>query len=278
MSGLTRPTDSVSDSTQHIDDLGVPANYAHEIFTMIDQVAVVIGGAGGLGSAITRGYHQAGAVVVIADHNSQRANELAAELGPRAIADAVDTTDRSSLESLLDNVVRAHGKVDILCNTAGIASRHPAENFPEDEWDRIMNVNVKGSFLACQVFGRHMLARNSGSIINLASIASSVGYPHSSAYLQSKGAVAQMTRSLAIEWIARGVRVNAIAPSIFETELTRRADTNDTTTNSWVDGRTPIGRRGLPREIVGPAIFLATEASSMVTGHILAVDGGYTAS
>jgi NAD(P)-dependent dehydrogenase (short-subunit alcohol dehydrogenase family) len=259
-------------------DLDVPAEYTDSIFRMDGLVAVVTGGAGGLGGAIAHGYVQAGASVVIADRDISRAEALATELGDHAMAVLLDVTDRSSLESVLSEVVGQHGQVNVLCNSAGTATRHPAEDFPEDEWDRIMNVNVKGTFLACQVFGRHMLERQQGAIINLASIASFAGYPHSTAYIQSKGAVAQMTRSLAIEWIDRGVRVNAIAPSIFDTELTRGADTTDNLTSTWVLGRTPIGRRGLPREIVGPAIFLATEASSMVTGHILSVDGGFTAS
>ncbi|HEY0471671.1 MAG TPA: glucose 1-dehydrogenase [Kribbella sp.] len=261
------------------DDLDVPADYAASIFRMDGLVAVITGGAGGLGGAIARGYVQAGASVVIADRDLSRAEVLARELGgERATAVAVDVTDRASLEAVLVQVCDRYGQVDVLCNSAGTATRHPAEDFPEDEWDRIMTINVKGTFLACQVFGRHMLERRRGSIINLASIASFAGYPHSTAYLQSKGAVAQLTRSLAIEWIDRGVRVNAIAPSIFDTELTRGADTTDDHTSKWVLGRTPIGRRGLPREIVGPAIFLATEASSMVAGHILSVDGGFTAS
>jgi NAD(P)-dependent dehydrogenase (short-subunit alcohol dehydrogenase family) len=259
-------------------DLDVPASYAHDIFRMDGLVCVITGGAGGLGSAIARGYVQAGAFVVIADRDLARAENLAKELGETSSALALDVASRASLDSALAAVLDRHGHVDVLCNAAGTASRHPAEDFPEHEWDRIMNLNVKGTFLACQVFGRHMLERRRGSIINLASIASCAGYPHSTAYLQSKGAVAQLTRSLAVEWIDRGVRVNAIAPSIFDTELTRGADTTDTHTSTWVLNRTPIGRRGLPREIVGPAIFLATDASSMVVGHLLSVDGGFSAS
>lgn len=260
------------------DELNVPAHYVHDLFRMDGLVAVITGGAGGLGGAIARGYVQAGASVVIADRESARAEALAAELGDRASATYLDVTDRVSLESALSDVLARHGQVDVLVNSAGTATRAAAEDFPEDAWDRIINLNVKGTFLACQVFGRHMLERRRGSIINLASIASFAGYPHSTGYLQSKGAVAQLTRSLAVEWIDRGVRVNAIAPSIFDTELTRGADTTDNLTSAWVLGRTPIGRRGLPREIIGPAIFLATDASSMVAGHILSVDGGFTAS
>jgi NAD(P)-dependent dehydrogenase (short-subunit alcohol dehydrogenase family) len=260
-------------------DLDVPADYATSIFRLDGRVAVVTGGAGGLGGAIAHGFAQAGATVIIADRDVDRAEKLSTEIG-REVAHAyeIDVTSATSVKDVVRNVTQNYGGVDVLVNSAGMATRHPAEDFPEDEWDRIMRVNVKGTFLACQGFGRQMLEQGKGSIINLASIASFAGYPHSTAYLQSKGAVAQMTRSLAIEWIGRGVRVNALAPSIFDTALTRGADTTDNSTSDWVLGRTPIGRRGLPKEIVGPALFLATEASSMVTGHLLSVDGGYTAS
>jgi NAD(P)-dependent dehydrogenase (short-subunit alcohol dehydrogenase family) len=256
-------------------DLDVPADYATSIFRLDGRVAVVTGGAGGLGGAIASGFAQAGATVIIADRDIDRAEKLSTEIGREfAHAYEIDVTSATSVKDVVQN----YGGGDVLVNSAGMATRHPAEDFPENEWDLIMRVNVKGTFLACQGFGRQMLEQGNGSIINLASIASFAGYPRSTAYLQSKGAVAQMTRSLAIEWIGRGVRVNALAPSIFDTALTRGADTTDNSTSDWVLERTPIGRRGLPKEIVGPALFLATEASSMVTGHLLSVDGGFTAS
>ena len=129
--------------------------------------------------------------------------------------------------------------------------------------------------MSCQIFGRRMLDKNSGSIINMASIGSSIAYPHTTAYLQSKGGVAQMTRSLALEWISRGVRVNAIAPSLFDTPLVRASENKVQLTSDFIMARTPIGRKGDPLEVVGPAIFLASDAASMVTGHLLQVDGGY---
>ena len=144
-------------------------------------------------------------------------------------------------------------------------------------YDRVIDLNLKGTFIPCQVVGKLMLEAYTGSIINLASIGASRAYPETTAYLQSKGGVAQMTRSLALEWIDRNVRVNALAPSIFDTPLVRAADKVRSRTSEFIDVRTPIGRRGLTKEIAGPAIFLASEAASMVTGHILQVDGGYLA-
>jgi len=138
-------------------------------------------------------------------------------------------------------------------------------------------VNLKGSFLMAQACGRQMLEQRSGSIINLASIGASVGFPQSTAYLQSKGGVAQLTRSLAVEWADRGVRVNAIAPSLFNTPMVRAADSVQSLTSRFITDRTPIGRRGEPHEVVGAAIFLASRASAMVTGLLLQVDGGYLA-
>jgi len=216
--------------------------------------------------------------VVAADLNREGVEELAAAVEDRdeAIhAAAVDVTDKAAVEDLVADVVATHGSLDVLVNSAGTAARHPAEEFPEEEWDRVVELNLKGSFLPCQVAGRRMLEQRSGSIINLASIGASIAYPHTTAYLQSKGGVAQLTKSLALEWIDRGVRVNALAPSLFETPLVKASDAKASLTSEWITARTPIGRRGQPREMVGPAVFLASDAASMVTGHILQVDGGY---
>jgi NAD(P)-dependent dehydrogenase (short-subunit alcohol dehydrogenase family) len=184
-------------------------------------------------------------------------------------------TSRASIDGVVEEVVGRLGKIDVLVNCAGSASRHLAEDFPEEVWDRIIALNLKGTFMCCQAVGRTMLARGGGSIINIASIGASIAYPHTTAYLQSKGAVSQMTRSLALEWIDRGVRVNAIAPSLFDTPLVRMNDSQKSYTSEFIMARTPIGRKGQPYEVVGPAIFLASDAASMVVGHILQVDGGY---
>ena len=248
------------------------------LFDLKGKVALVTGGASGLGEAISLGLAQAGATVVAADINRQSAEELVAAVGSRdeAIhAAEVDVTDKEAIEGLVADVVNAHGSLDVLVNSAGTAARHLAEEFPEEVWDRIVELNLKGSFLCCQIAGRRMLQQGTGSIINLASIGASIAYPHTTAYLQSKGGVAQLTRSLALEWADRGVRVNALAPCLFDTPLVRASDAKVSLTSEWITDRTPIGRRGQPYEMVGPAVFLASEAASMVTGHILQVDGGY---
>jgi NAD(P)-dependent dehydrogenase (short-subunit alcohol dehydrogenase family) len=256
----------------------VEADFLERLFRLDGRVAVVVGGASGLGEAIVHGYCQAGATVVLADRDEAAAAAVAASVAARPnppLPLPVDVTARASVEALVEEVVRRFGRVDVLVNSAGTAARHPAEEFPEEEWDRVVTLNLKGSFLACQAFGRRMLERRSGSIVNLASIGSSIAYPHTTAYLQSKGGVAQLTRSLALEWVDRGVRVNALAPSIFDTPLVRASDAKASYTSEWIAARTPIGRRGRPHEIVGPAVFLASDAASMVTGHLLQVDGGY---
>lgn len=256
----------------------VKAGFVDGLFSLAGKVALVTGGGSGLGEAISLGYTQAGATVVIADVNDAAANAVIESVADRPnppVFIHVDVTSRASIDALVEEVVERFGKIDVLVNCAGSASRHLAEDFPEDVWDRIIALNLKGTFMCCQAVGRKMLAQGSGSIINIASIGASIAYPHTTAYLQSKGAVSQMTRSLALEWIDRGIRVNAIAPSLFDTPLVRMNDSQKSLTSEFIMARTPIGRKGQPYEVVGPAIFLASDAASMVVGHILQVDGGY---
>jgi NAD(P)-dependent dehydrogenase (short-subunit alcohol dehydrogenase family) len=252
----------------------VPSGFVEPLFRLDGRVAVVTGGASGLGEAIVRGFAQAGARVVVADVAAEAGEALAAEL-PGASFRRLDVTARAEVERVAAEVAEEHGRVDVLVNSAGTAVRYPAEDFPEEEWDRILRLNLKGTFLPCQAFGRLMLAQRGGSIVNLASIGASSAYPHATAYLQSKGGVAQMTRSLALEWIDRGVRVNALAPTLFDTPLVLAAAQQSTVTSDFIRARQVCGRNGRPEEIVGPAIFLASDASSMVNGHVLQVDGGY---
>ena len=169
------------------------------------------------------------------------------------------------------------GRVDILVNSAGTAFRCPAEDFPEERLDAILALNIKGTYLPCQAIGRHMLAQGSGSIVNLASIGGFAAFPHASAYVASKGGVVQLTRVLAVEWTARGVRVNGIAPSRCDSPLTRTLATQSSVTSDFIDGRMLTDTLLLPRDLVGTAVFLASEASGRVSGHIVAVDDGYLA-
>lgn len=258
----------------------VPPGFVDGLFSLEDRVCLVTGAGSGLGEAIATGFAEAGAIVIAADLRLESVEELSSLITEtKHLVDPrpVDVTLRESIEELVSAVIDQYDRIDVLCNSAGSAARHPAEEYPEETYDRIIGVNLKGSFLIAQAVGRRMLARGSGSIINIASIGGAVAYPGSTAYNQSKGGVLQLTRSLGIEWASRGVRVNAIAPSLFDTPLVRRNEVEDSRTSQFILQRTPMGRKGEPREIVGAAIFLASDASSMVTGAVLAVDGGYLA-
>jgi NAD(P)-dependent dehydrogenase (short-subunit alcohol dehydrogenase family) len=254
----------------------LPAGYVASAFDLGGRVAAVTGGGSGLGAAIGAGLAQAGAAVAVLDTNDENAADVAGAIGGEgadAFALHCDVTDSSSVRAAVDEIVGRTGRVDILVNSAGTAFRSPAEDFPEDELDRVLALNLKGTYLPCQAFGRQMLPRG-GSIVNIASIGGFVAYPHASAYLASKGGVVQLTRGLALEWIGK-VRVNGIAPTLFDTPMTSRGARRSTVTSDFIEAR--MLREGLPpvHQIVGAAVFLASDASALVTGHTLPVDDGY---
>jgi NAD(P)-dependent dehydrogenase (short-subunit alcohol dehydrogenase family) len=251
-----------------------------DLFRLDGQTAVVTGGAGGLGAAMARGLAEAGAAVAVADFNAGQAKVVAdgiAKNGARALAVAVDVADRASVERMAEEAETRLGPIDVLVNCAGITHRSPAADFPEAEWHRVLAVNLTGVFWGCQVVGQRMLARRRGSIVNIASIAGQIGLTGTVAYAASKGGVVMLTRALAVEWAAQGVRVNAIAPSWFESNigdlLHREPDYAERAMR-----RVPVGRMGKPDELIGAPLYLASAASTMVTGHVLAVDGGTLAS
>ena len=187
----------------------------------------------------------------------------------------LDVVDSAAVKGVADDVAQALGSVDILVNSAGAAFRCPAEEFPEERFDYILALNLKGTYLCCQSFGRQMLAEGHGSIINIASIGAFVAYPWASAYLASKGGVLQLTRSLALEWHDRGVRVNGIAPTLMESPMTQAAAQRSSRTADFISARMLRPRLGLARELIGAAIFLASDASALVTGNTIPCDDGY---
>jgi NAD(P)-dependent dehydrogenase (short-subunit alcohol dehydrogenase family) len=244
------------------------------------RVAVVVGGTSGIGRAIALGLAEAGADVVVSGRRAELIETVAKEIeaqGRKSLRQPADVADRASLEKLRDKVVAELGKVDILVNSAGTTKRRPTLDVPEDEWNMIMETNLTGTLRACQVFGRHMIERGYGRIINIASLSSFVALFEVAAYAASKAAVASLTKSLAIEWSSKGVTVNAIAPGVFRTDLnTALLDGTDRGREFLL--RTPMKRFGKVEELAGAAVFLASDAASFVNGEVLAVDGGFLAS
>ncbi len=249
------------------------------MFDLTAKVAVVVGGTSGLGKAIAIGLADAGADVVASSRTQGPVEEVALDIearGRRTLRQVSDVTDRQSLETLHDIVLETFGAVHILVNAAGITKRVPTLDCSEDLWNSIMDVNLKGTLRACQIFGKTMLAQRYGRIINIASLSTFVAFNGVAAYCASKAAVGALTRSLAVEWGDQGVCINAIAPGIFPTELNRVL--LDSPRGHELLLRTPIHRFGKVEEVVGAAIYLASGQSSFTNGEILTIDGGYMAS
>lgn len=244
------------------------------------KVAVVVGGTSGIGHALALGLAEAGADVVATSRRMEQVNETTARVqafGRRSFAIASDVGNRASLEKVLAETVSRLGTVDILVNCAGTTKRTPTLDLDEALWDIILDTNLTGTLRCCQVFGRHMISRGYGRIINIASLSSFVALYEVAAYAASKAAVASLTKSLAIEWARHGVCVNAIAPGVFRTPLNTELLDNTGRGKEFL-ARTPMGRFGKVEELVGAAIYLASDAASFTTGEILVVDGGFLAS
>lgn len=249
------------------------------MMSLTGKCAVVIGGTSGIGKAIALGVASAGADVVASSRSEDSVAAMAdvlEGLGRTTLRIPSNVSDRNSLQILHDKVVSTYGRIDILINSAGITKRTPTLDCPEELWNGIMDVNLGGTLRACQIFGKTMLAQQHGRIINIASLAAFVAFHEVAAYGASKAAVGALTKSLAVEWAPHGVCVNAIAPGIFPTDLNR--DLLDSARGKELLLRTPMGRFGNVEELVGAAIFLASDESAFITGQILAVDGGFLAS
>ena len=248
-------------------------------FSLAGKVALVTGGASGIGESFAFALAEAGARVAVADLNQDRAGHVAAQvrnLGVDSIALGVDVTQTEQIESMMAEVLKRWGRLNVAVNNAGVALRSRAEEMSEEYWDRTLDVDLKGVFFCCQAEAKHMLLQGSGSIINTASMSSQiVNRPQRHVpYNAAKAGVVQLTRTCAAEWADRGVRVNSISPGHTLSPMTAR-NLSDATVRMWISN-TPMQRLGLPADLQGGLIFLASDASSYVTGHDLVIDGGYT--
>ena len=252
-----------------------------KLFDLTGRVAIVTGGGRGLGRTIALALADHGADVVVVSRTMEQVERVAGEIqgmGRKALALRVDTSRKADVDAMVSRTLDRWGRIDVLVNNAGIDIIKPAVDYAEAEWDQILDINLKGYFLCAQAVGRQMIAQRSGSILMNGSIAGSVGIKGLTPYASAKGGVDQLARTLAVEWAPHNVRVNVFAPAYFENvmqgvEHVHRDEAKERHIQEW----TPLGRRGRLEELIGPVVFLASDASSYVTGHILMVDGGWTA-
>ena len=250
-----------------------------DLFKLDGKVAIVTGGSRGFGKAIALGLAAAGADVVVASRTQADLDVVAQEIegmGRRSLAVATDMLDRASIENLAEKTIEKFGKIDILINNAGQGMTMPFLNLTEEQWDQILNVNLKGYFLCSQIIGKHMFKAKYGRVINISSAMGDFPLPYMAPYAASKGGINAMTKSLAQEWAMRGVTVNAISPSYFETDITKDAQEDEASTK-LIMSKTPLNRWGKVDELVGLVIYLASDCSSFMTGAIVPLDGGWSA-
>ena len=252
-----------------------------DLFDLTGKVALMTGGAGGIGREVTIGLASCGADVIIADFDTKKAEEIAQKirtLGKKALAVGVDVTSEQSVADMVAKALEIFPTIDILINAAGTNEpRKPATEFPIEEWQRVMDINIRGTFLCSQAVGRLMVKQRSGKIINFSSVRGRYGLPEGyTAYCPSKGAVDTFTRTLACEWAKYNVLVNAVAPTLVETEVNREAINANANFAKMMMSRIPLGRWAKPGDILGPVVFFASKASDFVTGQVVYIDGGVT--
>ena len=248
----------------------------NKLFDLTGGLALITGSSRGIGRAIAEGYLAAGARVLINGRDKDAVAAAVKALGSNAIAAPFDVTGKAAVEAAVDNIEKDIGPIDILVNNAGMTKRMPFTEFPEADWRQIMATNLDSVFFVTQSVARRMIARSRGKIVNICSVMSELGRPTIAPYTASKGAVKMLTKAMCAEFAKHGITANGISPGYFGTEL-NQALMADETFSAWVCARTPAGRWGKVEELQGAAIFLASDASSFVNGHILFVDGGMTA-
>ena len=249
-----------------------------EIFEIKNKVALVTGSTRGLGEVAAKSLAKAGADIAVCGRNTsdlERVTNSIREMGRNTKGFSIDVTDKKNVFQVVEKILKYFGQIDILVNNAGVNYRISVLEYPEEEWDRVINTNLKGYFLMAQAVVPQMIEKGYGKVINMSSILGTIGLPHQLAYASSKGGVDQMTKVMALEWAKQGVRVNAIGPTYFETELVSQIR-DDTERFNFINERTPMGRWGYPPELEGTVIFLASPASDFITGQTLYVDGGWT--
>jgi gluconate 5-dehydrogenase len=248
------------------------------LFDVSGQVVLVSGGSRGIGQAIAEGFAQREARVIITGRDQATLEQTTSAItaGTNVQSLVCDVAQPAAIDLLVGRVMREYGRIDTLVNSAGVNRRKPAATVTEEDYDYVLDINLKGAFLLSQAVGRQMIQQRSGSQINIASLSTDRPLKHVAPYAMSKAGLGQMTRSLAMEWGPHGVRVNAIAPGFILTDLTRKLWA-DEKMQAWVQANTPQGRLGQPQDLVGAALFLASPAAAFLTGQILYVDGGFSA-
>jgi len=250
-----------------------------DIFDLSGKVAIVTGGNQGIGLAISRGLAEAGAAVIIANRRAEEGKQAAESLkknGLNVISIPIDVSDEASIAEMVSNVVENLGKIDILVNNAGVIIRKAAEEVTREDWDYMMNINLRGVFSCCQLVGREMIKQKKGKIINISSDASQRATPERSVYATSKAGVSHLTRCLAVEWAKHNINVNAIGPGPTHTPLNKKYYEENPDKLQQTVQSIPIGRMGDTSDYIGAAVFLASEASNFMTGQTLLIEGGST--